>query len=238
VLFANVTATYQAVGDQETELRMRRRMEANAAARHLGVKLLVIEDPSGDIPSATRLRDELASLVKTTHPDVVVLPRGSAASLDVSMGMKSALSSAFSAPVAEATSRARQPVCLYYMDQAQAELPETNLVVPIDDVMDQKTSALSEFRAFPTTTYSPSRTDSRALPVPLPTRTSIPLPLQAWVDAGAGAPRSDAEKALVVRLYGEAAVAGIQHLESFGYDDDSQPEESTVRKLTRSSVKP
>jgi LmbE family N-acetylglucosaminyl deacetylase len=131
-------ATNRAEWDPHGELRMRRRLEARDAGRHLGLGYQVIDDPSGDALHEQQVEAALLTLFHAYSPDVIVIP-----SVHDRHGDHAALGHLVSRLVG--TPRPGiNPALLYFNDDAAMR---ADVIIPIGPLMQRKSAALDSHRA-------------------------------------------------------------------------------------------
>jgi LmbE family N-acetylglucosaminyl deacetylase len=128
-------------------LAWRRRQEAAAAARCLGVDYLVLDHHDAELVPSLQIRAQVVGLLREMAPDLVMAPRLWDYHPDHRATAQVVMDAMYLATVPNYVSSARHldrmPVALSVWDAFQRPYPFTpDVVVDISDVFDQKVSAL------------------------------------------------------------------------------------------------
>ena len=208
----NGDAGHQSMGG--AALARRRLLEAQESARRLGIaQYEVLDNHDGELMPTLGVRWQIIRAIRQWKADIVLSPRPNDYHPDHRYTAALVQDAAYMVVVPnvapDTPALQRNPIFLYYQDAFQKPLPfRPDAVVPIDDVWEQKVSALdahvSQFYE-----WLPW-VDRKLDQVP-----KDPKDRKAWL-----APQRDqmidaAVKTTLVQELGEEAAARVRHVESF-----------------------
>ena len=233
VLLVGVTngdAGHQSMGGGE--LARRRRAEAGAAGRALGVRYHVCDHSDGELEPTLELRREVIGLIRQAGADLVLLPRPWDYHPDHRATAQVVQDAAYMVTVPNVAPfwphLARNPVFAYVSDGFSRPCPfRPEVAVDITPAVERKLSALhchaSQFYEW--LPYNAGRLAE--VPAAAPQRREW---LRRWLDGDAQ--RAEGCRALLAEAYGAQAAQACRHAEAFEICElGRRPDAAELRQL-------
>ncbi|MBI5083733.1 MAG: PIG-L family deacetylase [Acidobacteria bacterium] len=215
VKFLSVTngdAGHQTLGG--AALAKRRFLETQESARRLGImEYEVLDNHDGELVPSLEVRRQVIRVIRKWKADIVIAPRPNDYHPDHRYTGVLVQDAAYMVVVpnvvADTAPLERNPIFLYYQDGFQKPAPfRPDVVVPLDSVWDQKINAMdahvSQFYE-----WLPW-VDRRLDQVP-----KDPKERKTWLSTQRDQAINEAVRKTLVEELGEAAAAGVRHVESF-----------------------
>ena len=213
------------------ELAKRRRLEAKAAAKALGIaEYDILDNHDGELMPTLEVRKDIIRLIRDWKADIVLAPRAYDYHPDHRYTGILVQDAAFMVlipmVVTDTPPLKKNPVFLYYQDDFQKPNPFTpDIAISIDDVWSKK---LDAHEAEPSQFYEAQpKCWGGGIEVP-----TDPAERRKWLEASRDRrPSPDVAKALV-KWYGAAKAAQVRHAEAFELCEyGRRPTEAELRKL-------
>jgi len=213
------------------ELAKRRRLEAKAAAKALGIaEYDILDNHDGELMPTLEVRKDIIRLIRDWKADIVLAPRAYDYHPDHRYTGILVQDAAFMVlipmVVTDTPPLKKNPVFLYYQDDFQKPNPFTpDIAISIDDVWSKK---LDAHEAEPSQFYEAQpKCWGGGIEVP-----TDPVERRKWLENSRDRrPSPDVAKALV-KWYGAAKAAQVRHAEAFELCEyGRRPTEAELRKL-------
>ncbi|MEA3406464.1 MAG: PIG-L family deacetylase [Chloroflexota bacterium] len=205
-------------------LAWRRRQEAAASAKCLGVEYVVLDNHDGELTPSLAVRQEIIARIRNYKPDVVMGPRPWDYHPDHRATAEVVMDALYMCTVPNICSRVehlrRMPVAAYVWDDFSKPYPfDPDVVVNVDPVIEQKLDALHCHTSQVYEWLPYNREELDRVPEGESERRTW---LKAWYEERFAPVTALYEDELIER-YGQQEAGRIQHIEAFEISEYGAP---------------